>query len=440
MRNAAVFAFGAALPAYIINTGLLTDELSWNGLVYRNPSAFTVSLFKTLDERVLPEEFSYGTVSTNASDKSYEQLQGVRTAVIQAIGQLAVSDTTPKDTSLLSRAANRALRSELYALYGYTELMLADLFCSGVPLSTLDFHGDFTYRAGAPTDAIYREAIAKFDTAITLSGDSARILDLARVGLGRAYLAAGNSAAAATAVAGVPSTYRYQVMEWWDLQNPDLNRLNSAATAADHEGINGLAYVTAGDPRTTSIPIKKTVIVNGVTGSSLDSVTYRLPAVIANGPTATGYTPITVASGIEAQLIQAEAALQTGDVATWLSMLNQLRAHAAIPGTTQPDSAALPQLGDPGATLSGASADSARIALMFSERAAWLYMTGHRQGDLRRQLRQYGRYWYGDQSNVYPSGIYPDGIGNRYGISVTAPIPPREYLNPLFHGCLNRAP
>ena len=114
---------------------------------------------------------------------------------------------------------------------------------------------------------------------------------------------------------------------------------------------------------------------------------------VASLTTAGGYAPITVASGVEAQLIRAEAALQPGGagVTSWLTLLNQLRSTAPIPGTTQPQPTLLPPLSDPGSGLVGSAADSARLALTFNERAAWLYMTGHRQGDLRRRVRQYGQ-------------------------------------------------
>jgi len=86
----------------------------------------------------------------------------------------------------------------------------------------------------------------------------------------------------------------------------------------------------------------------------------------------------------------------------------------------------LPPLTDPG------SAD-ARLALLFQERAYWLFLTGHRQGDLRRLVRNYQRL----PDAVYPTGVYYGGQG-FYGTDVTLPIPASELPNPLFHGCLNR--
>jgi starch-binding outer membrane protein, SusD/RagB family len=125
----------------------------------------------------------------------------------------------------------------------------------------------------------------------------------------------------------------------------------------------------------------------------------------------------TVASGIEARLIEAEAALQGGDVPAWLATLNHLREGIGLADTTDPGSAA------------------ARVNLLFRERAFWLYLTAHRQGDLRRLLRQYpGR----SPDDVYPSGFYQGGSGT-YGHEIVVPVPESErQLNPKYTGCFNR--
>jgi hypothetical protein len=136
--------------------------------------------------------------------------------------------------------------------------------------------------------------------------------------------------------------------------------------------------------------------------------------------------------------------LHASDATTWLTTLNALRTDGSF--TTAPSSdpdsvgvidttwnagtggvGGLSPLRDPGS-------DSARVTMLFSERAYWLYLTGHRQGDLRRLIRQYHR----DQSAVYPTGDY-FGLGaGTYGTDVTAPIPTSENPNPLFHGCRDR--
>src|SRR6185312_315794 len=117
----------------------------------------------------------------------------------------------------------------------------------------------------------------------------------------------------------------------------------------------------------------------------------------------------------------------------WLGILNQLRNAAPVPGTTAPDPADLPALSDPGASLAGDAATKARVDTMFTERAAWLFLTAHRQGDLRRLIRQYGRR----QDQVYPAGVY-QGFGGTYGTSITLPVPVTEAAyNPYYSGCFN---
>ncbi len=75
------------------------------------------------------------------------------------------------------------------------------------------------------------------------------------------------------------------------------------------------------------------------------------------------------------------------------------------------------------------------MSLTFRERAFWLYGTGHRLGDLRRLIRQYGR----DQSTVFPTGTYDNGsavaLFPSYGTSVNFPIGAIESSNLNFHGC-----
>lgn len=435
MRNTAIIGFAAALPDYIVTTGLLTDELADVSTVTGGDNR--TGIINPLDERVLPA-LSYGSVGGYKSDITYRKLQGVRASLLQAMGQLATYDTSVNDVAILKPAAGNALRAELYAVYGYTELMLADLFCSGVPLSTLDFQHDFTYRAGSTTSQLYRDAIAKFDTAIALSGDSVRITDFARLGQGRAYLDLDSAAAAAAVVSSIPTQYQYQLSASWygGSGPPGTNAIVATNVLANGEGGNGFTFVTNGDPRTATLP--DTLCYVGE-GCDLNQSLRAYPRVYAAGING-GDASVTIASGIEARLIEAEAALRPGGagVSHWLELLNNLRSTALIPGTNAPASPdSLPPLTDPG--LGSANPNGARVATTFRERAYWLYLTGHRQGDLRRQLRQYRQYWP-DPAQVYPSGVYLGVGAGYYGSDVTAPIPSDEYLNPLFHGCLSRAP
>jgi hypothetical protein len=406
MRTAALYALAQELPNFITNTGLLTDELVSSD-IGASPGAILVSTLPqggSLDARILPAQ-SYGESGTSA-DGDYTKLQIVRADIDQALAALAAYDT----------AANTPVtRGELYALEGYTEILLADFFCSGIPLSTLDFHEDYTYHAGSTTVEVYQDALVKLDSALALASTNTQVNNLAHVLKGRALLAIGEYAEAAAAVATVPDGFTYQLSIGWQRGNNPDTWLNIAGTVADQEGGVGLAYRSGLDPRTMTVN----------TFTNRFGVQLTFPARYNT----TGFSPFVVADWIEARLIQAEAAYQAGEPAEMISLLNQLRTTALVPGQTTPVAGTLT---DPGT-------DSARVALLFQERAYWLFLTGHRQGDLRRLLRQYGQ-WFQQQDQVYPTGSYPGQGTPEYGTDVTAPIPGQEYLNPLFRGCLNRAP
>jgi hypothetical protein len=443
-------AFGTRSNSFVPVAGVITDELQAGnaGLIgSTNP-------VQLMDSRSMPEEPASGQVFTTiyatSVDGLYGWLQRARGQAQQARGALRAyaPDSSP------------AYTAHLDAIEGYAEVLLADLFCSGVPLSTLDFNGDFTYRPGSTTEQVYRHAATLFDSALVLAAGAGndRILDLARVGKGRALLALGEYAEAGAAVAAVPNDFQYALAYSttvspgvgpaqpkntnfvWD----DFRSAGAALplTMVDSEGTNGLAYLSSGDPRTAWVA-------NGTNS-------FGLPLTRPAKYSTDGDSPIVVASGIEARLIQAEAQLNGAAAGDWLATLNTLRTNGTftrvdtivdhvdttdVGGTPQVDTtyrydtlwvagtggvAHLGPLSDPGTA-------GARVDLLFRERAYWLFLTGHRQGDLRRLVRNYGR----DPETVYPTGAYP-GANGTYGLDVTAPIPSSERNNPRFNGCLNR--
>jgi hypothetical protein len=326
---------------------------------------------------------------------------------------------------------------------------------------------------------VYHDAIAKFDTALALAVGNDTITNAARVGRGRAWLNLGQYDSAVAAVDGVPNDFRYALAgagAWLGTcsNSSCSNQLAKQAEVSNREGMNGLPYISSRDPRSLSISIADY------------QRTQTFPAKYATLVTGSSSSPIVVADGIEAQLIRAEAALHAGDAGTWLATLNALRTSGQVDSVTWVDTvgvstgvygdsgrvvsqetdtvynanhtsithiytittyrrpqwqagaggvAGLYPVSDPGTTV-------ARLDTLFTERAEWLFVTGHRQGDLRRLIREYGTTVpaFQDDSHVYPVGPYTAPGQGIYGNDVTAPIPPAEYNNPLFHGCQNRAP
>jgi len=337
--------------------------------------------------------------------------------------------------------APRAWHGQLYAIEGYTVLWLAELFCSGMPLTAVPLVGQPQLTAGFTTQELFGKAVALFDSAIVAGADSARFVNLARVGKGRALLGLGQFAAADSAVQAVPTDFVYVVQfgaNSNDLQN-GLTR-NGGWTylrGQDAEGSNGLVWST--DPRTVLVTL------SDMTGSMLWPAKYY--AIASGHPDPTvgqPGAPVRLADGLEARLIQAEAALTAGDD-SWLTTLNMLRATcvgaaacAPVPGLT---AGQLPPLGDPGSAT--------RLDTLMKERAMWLYMTGHREGDLRRMARVYHRAI----ETLWPTGYvsspaFPYLISNPgrlngapYGSDVVlAPGSDEQVNNPLYGGCYDKNP
>ncbi|HXE57161.1 MAG TPA: hypothetical protein VNK43_04110 [Gemmatimonadales bacterium] len=407
-------ATGDAVFSFVAITGLLSDELQATDATSEGESA-------AVDRRTTIEGQSNSVVGS-----AYARLQKVRGQASQAVG-------------LLTRYAppeQRALVGHVYALQAYAEVFLAELFCSGIPLSTLDYDGDYTLAPGSTTEQVYHHALGLFGQALAVAADSVRFVHLARMGQARALLGLGRLAEAAAAAAQVPDGYRYAVAFH---AAAELNARSFARqlmfserpwelTVADREGLNGLDYRASDDPRTRATLLGT---VGAVAIYHPDK--YDLE----------GATPIVLASDVEARLIEAEAALRGAAGGDWLGILNRLRTDGTF--TTQPNPT------DPGATdtvwnagtggvpglrpLDDPGDADARVDLLFRERAFWLFLTGHRQGDLRRLVRQYGR----DPQALYPTGAYPASAGASYGTDVTLPIPPAERMaNPRFTGCISR--
>ena len=101
--------------------------------------------------------------------------------------------------------------------------------------------------------------------------------------------------------------------------------------------------------------------------------------------------------------------------------------------------AAPPKLGEvqPAAmaALPTPATQDAATSLFFREKAFWEFGRGFRLGDLRRQVRQYGR----TVNQVFPVGQHYRG-GN-YGVDVNLPVTQSEENNPALEGkaaCIDR--
>ena len=405
----------------ILTSGLLSDELI-------NTETFPDRI--NVDRRFV--EINGGTMANVFRNLSKAR----RSTEVAAATFRKLSPDTTKDAGL----------SEMLGLAGFAYVMFAENYCSGIPVSNLNSDGSFTFGTPLTTAQLLDTAINRFTqslaaaAALDTSGATAaarvpkvaarkNAMSLPSVGLARAYLDLGQYTAAAVAAAPVATTFSYVVTH--DLNTTRQNNGVFKGTftfkrygMADKEGTNGFPYISVADPRT---PIYRPA---GPGGVGFDNNTPQMDQLRYFDEKAS----VTVATGLEARLIQAEAALDSGDATGMYAILNALRAAppsyilAGVPSSP----ATTPT---PVAAMAALSGTGDPVDTLFAERARWLWLTAHRLSDLRRLIRQYGR----PASSVFPTGNYFKQ-GLVYATDVNFPVPIDEQNNPNFQQCLDRNP
>lgn len=394
--------------------GLLADEWATSSTFVQNDEA---------DERAI--KLNNSTVTNE-----FRNLNRVRTAANQAIPAVQQYRTT--DAQLKQKVA------ELYLARAFAEMQLASDFCNGIPLSnsaTATSVDSIQFGQPLPVADVFTTAVATADSGLAALGtgtdaESQRVGNALKVTKARALLGNAQYAAAAAAVAGIPTSFTYQhtyaassgANAIWGQAASGRRYLVGDSLEGNARNIlvkNALPFFSAKDPR---VPASYTISTSGKdTTKSQDGLTFSRTTTLWGQE-----SPVDVANGIDARLIEAEARYQAGDVAGMLGILNALRASAQKVGTLTTDPKTLPPLADPG------TADG-RVTLLFREKAFWTFGRGQRLGDLRRLVRQYpGR----TPDNTFPVGMHYRG--GTYGPDVNLPVPQDETYNPNFKGCIDR--
>jgi hypothetical protein len=318
--------------------------------------------------------------------------------------------------------SRRAQAAEMLFVQGYMENLMAESLCSGLVFS--DFLVGGVEVLGTPNTTVQAltRALAHADSALAFANGTdalaVSVRNAAAVTKGRILVNLGRFADAATAVAAVPTSFQLlQEQSQSSRDNSAWSWINNQRrfTVVDREGGNGLPFISAADPR---VPVGPRVA-NGGFDANVDLYRQLLYP--------TRETSFPLVTGIEARLIEAEAALQANNTTLFIQKLNDPRSASRTIGAITVTPAQLPALTDPGS-------QTARVDLLFRERAFWMYLTGHRLGDLRRLIRQYNR----PAETVFPTGAWGGGSGN-YGTDVNLPVTQAEENNPAFTGCINRS-
>lgn len=432
--NGALRQFGGGYSgfggdAFLSASAVISDEWYYGD---------TFTTRQAADQRTLQP-----AVLGNISDAAYNRLHQARLNARRAYA------VVQEFTTAATATADAATQAQLRAIEGYTYVTLSEGWCGAVPFSRIPDTGPLDpslIEFGAPlsTNQMNDTAVVRFNEGLTRNSANR----LAAVGKGRALLNLGRYAEAATAVAAVPTTFvhfiehspntgdqnnpafslqsngRYGVanLEGADsptgTSRPDAPTSGTAAPPTTAAGAEGLAFRGAQDPR---IPYQSRGGAGGCFTASVRCwMNNNYPDFEADVP---------VASGVEARLIEAEAAFQAGNFTLMMDKLNELRANTSglltilYPRAKQ----TFPAIGIPTlAALTDPGTTAGRRDMIFSERAFWLYNTGHRQGDLRRLVRNYGLA----SSAVWPTG--PHFRGATFGTDVAYPVPFDEENNPSF--------
>jgi hypothetical protein len=394
--------------------GLLTDEL-------RDIDTFPTRI--EVDQRRITT-VSEGLQTTNGTLSTwYRDMHRARASLERATAAFAQFDPS------------NVQRAELHALDGLIYTMLGEDFCNGIAFSKIDDAGNTTLGEPKTVLQVFDMAIAQFDSAIAIAKAGTPEAYLAQVGKGRALLNQNKVTEAAAAVASVPVTFQYQAFysENSTRENNGVHvntgPVSKRFAVAERDGGNGLAFRSRGWAADSNPngDIRVRWYKSGIGQDGASPAYYTLK--YGNRSAA-----IPAADGVEAQLIVAESQLKNNDAAGALKTLNDLRANATLLGR-----APITQSGQTAATLNtltDAGSAAARVDQLFAERAFWLYLTGHRLGDLRRLIKFYGR----NAESVFPTGTYTGAAGGTFGPDVNFPVPVDEQNNDKAKQCTDRAP
>lgn len=392
-RAGAIRDFSQAFSQQVYSAGLISDELLDN----QGAAAYA-------DRRTVE-----ATAPITGAGYPYPGLSNAR---LEAL--LAIQTLHQYPAAAVSRIG------ELFALVGYVETYFAENLCSGVPIGNL-VGGRPVLGPTLSRAQLLAQAAIDFDSAAryaidTTGAPDSNVVYLAWVGKARVLLDSGDWSAAGTLAAQVSPVYSYTANFSTD-GNGQTNIVGTQmfgklTSVSDLEGRNGLDFVTAGDPRvqTNSFP----------SYGPENLVGHQYVPYVPNP-----YASLTVAGGTEAQLIVAEAALHVGNVTGWRNILSTLR-------MTYPDTALSNHPVPDDSSVSASAAN--QVSFHFRERAFWLFLTGHRHGDMRRLVRQYQR----PTETVFPTGPYSEAAGLSYGSDVTF-VPYDETGNTGYQGCFDRS-
>ncbi|HEY8470865.1 MAG TPA: RagB/SusD family nutrient uptake outer membrane protein [Longimicrobiales bacterium] len=367
----AIADFECALGAYIVNSGLLGNELR---------DASVTSARFSLDQRTIDESSPYGTNSCTGNPPGiYVPISTAIWTSNNALEKLKswTDEQVPNRTELIAYAA---------AYSGYSHILMGEGFCSAV----IEENGP-----EVTPQQVFEVAVERFTEAIAAAQavNNQDILNLARLGRARARLNLEDFAgAAADARAVLASDPRYtKVATTSTASSRRWNRVGDeffGGRITVDSSYFGLTVDGVPDPRVR-------VINTGENGHDNFTPVHIVAKYGESLSPALREVPVPIATWREAHLIIAEA--EGGQEA--VDQINVLRNYWGLP------------------EFAGGTDEEIR-AQVIEERKRELYLEGHHLNDLRRF----------DIPNTPPPGA-PYRQGGLYGSARCFPLPAVERNN-----------
>lgn len=351
--NGVMGEFQFAYGYYALWSGVLADEIFTD---HTNVSVreFSLHNFNDLND-----------ITTGA----YENIHRARQSADDASARLK--------TMLGAGASSSLSMARVMAYGGYSYVLLAEGFC-GSPVNLSE---------ELPPEELFKRAIARFDTAITVSNAvkagttvaatitaANDLINMSNVGAARAALKMGDPVKARTYAALVPANYE-KLAYYSSNSVRENNQLNRPARTADPFVGVAPAFFSLADPRVPRLATSRP-------GLNSNPIFPPQRPFMFTGWTATTVQPIDItttikfATALEAQYVIAEA---DGATASTLAFVNARRAVG----------------NQPPVDLTGA----ALVTELREQRARDFFLTGQRLGDLRRYLKA--------GTDLFPKGKYP---------------------------------
>ena len=393
-------------------THMYDDPFMWRGSMFTDEQVTGVNWEQTARLNLRIVQYTEGDAD------------GMFTDISRALRQ--AEDVYDRLQTLVPAPASSADVAKVLAFAGYSYVVMGEAMWEAVVSKLNTETGEITFGDHLLTpDSLFLRAIGKFNQAITVAtaaGD-ANLQNLARVGLARAALNAGQNATVISAAGAVPASFKYW-LDFSDATDRENNNQFTNINGSNHRlGMHprflqsgGAAFGTQRlvasqtDPRiqadtnwttghnalTRLYKIRQGLRFDGYNGNRWGSVPKTTPAAYARG------TDILLADGVEAQHHLYEATGPTAATATFVNARRAVGFQTAITYNLPADNAAL-------------------MAELREQRARDLFQGGFRLGDLRRWKKN-------GTGDFFPTGPHVNSpTWGNYETATCFPLPLEEY-------------